>query len=41
MDKILNEYDIPAFTDMFLYEKKAAYLRFVGANRVLMHAVLD
>ncbi|KAG9655756.1 hypothetical protein KCU64_g6330, partial [Aureobasidium melanogenum] len=38
---LLELYDIPFSADMFLHEKKLAYLRFVGASRALMHLVLD
>ncbi|KAH0363834.1 hypothetical protein KCU65_g7133, partial [Aureobasidium melanogenum] len=38
---LLELYDIPYSADMFLHEKKLAYLRFVGASRALMHLVLD
>ena len=38
---LLELYGIPSSTDMFLHEKKLAYLRFVGASRALMHLVLD
>ncbi|TKA62691.1 hypothetical protein B0A49_09115 [Cryomyces minteri] len=38
---LLDLYDIPFVPTMFLYEKKALYLRFIGASRALMHRVLD
>ncbi|KAI9873909.1 MAG: hypothetical protein M1830_010413 [Pleopsidium flavum] len=38
---LLDLYDLPFVPTMFLYEKKAIYLRFVGASRALMHRVLD
>ncbi|KAH0270924.1 hypothetical protein KCU91_g7734, partial [Aureobasidium melanogenum] len=38
---LLELYGIPSSTDMFLHEKKLAYLRFVGASRALMHLVLN
>ncbi|KAG9835825.1 hypothetical protein KCU98_g13670, partial [Aureobasidium melanogenum] len=38
---LLELYGIPFSADMFLHEKKLAYLRFVGASRALMHLVLD
>ncbi|KAI4725394.1 hypothetical protein E4T49_06873 [Aureobasidium sp. EXF-10728] len=38
---LLELYGIPLTTDMFLHDKKLAYLRFVGASRSLMHLVLD
>lgn len=41
MTPLLNLYDIPYVSTMFLYEKKELYLRFIGASRVLMHRVLD
>jgi hypothetical protein len=37
----LELYNIPFTADMFLHDKKLAYLRFVGASRSLMHLVLD
>jgi hypothetical protein len=39
--RLLDAYDLPFIPTMFLYEKKAIYLRFVGASRALMHRVLD
>lgn len=41
MDKLLDAYAVPRPTGMFLHEKKLLYLRFIGAGRTLMHAVLD
>lgn len=38
---LLELYNVPFTADMFLHDKKLAYLRFVGASRVLMHLVLD
>ncbi|KAI4795690.1 hypothetical protein E4T44_12278 [Aureobasidium sp. EXF-8845] len=38
---LLELYGIPSTADMFLHDKKMAYLRFVGASRALMHLVLD
>jgi hypothetical protein len=38
---LLELYNIPFTADMFLHDKKLAYLRFVGASRALMHLVLD
>ncbi|KAI5245442.1 hypothetical protein E4T43_03144 [Aureobasidium subglaciale] len=38
---LLRVYDISHTSDMFLHDKKLAYLRFVGASRVLMHLILD
>ncbi|KAK6002702.1 hypothetical protein QM012_001452 [Aureobasidium pullulans] len=38
---LLELYSIPVSADMFLHEKKLAYLRFIGASRALMHLVLD
>ncbi|KAI5203126.1 hypothetical protein E4T39_04310 [Aureobasidium subglaciale] len=40
-DILLDVYGICHTSDMFLHDKKLAYLRFVGASRVLMHLVLD
>jgi len=41
VDHILDLYDIPFVPTMFLLEKKMLYLRFLGANRVVMHRILD
>lgn len=41
MTRLLDLYDLPFVPTMFLFEKKATYLRFVGASRALMHRVLD
>lgn len=41
MTRLLDLYDLPFVPTMFLFEKKAIYLRFVGASRALMHRVLD
>ena len=41
MDALLDIYEFHYFPNMFLYEKKALYLRFIGASRALMHRVLD
>jgi hypothetical protein len=41
LDSLLDVYDLQFFPTMFLYEKKATYLRFIGASRSLMHRVLD
>lgn len=41
MTRLLDAYDLPFIPTMFLHEKKAIYLRFVGASRALMHRVLD
>ena len=38
---LLDLYDISFVPSTFLHEKKATYLRFVGAGRALMHRVLD
>ncbi|KAL1619821.1 hypothetical protein SLS54_006418 [Diplodia seriata] len=38
---LLEAYGIPFQPDMFLGQKKELYLRFIGANRTLMHRVLD
>ncbi|KAI5239062.1 hypothetical protein E4T42_08801 [Aureobasidium subglaciale] len=38
---LLKVYGISHTSDMFLHDKKLAYLRFVGASRVLMHLILD
>ncbi|GME39324.1 hypothetical protein GTA08_BOTSDO08013 [Neofusicoccum parvum] len=38
---LLNVYGISFQADMFLAQKKELYLRFIGANRALMHRVLD
>ena len=39
--QLLDLYNLPFVPSMFLYEKKAIYLRFIGASRALMHRVLD
>ncbi|MCJ1417660.1 hypothetical protein MMC32_004004 [Xylographa parallela] len=41
LDALLDAYDLAFSPGMFLWEKKALYLRFVGAGRGLMHRVLD
>ncbi|EPS37347.1 hypothetical protein H072_8965 [Dactylellina haptotyla CBS 200.50] len=41
MDTLLDEYDIPFNPSMFLHEKQLLYLRFIGANRAVMHRVVD
>ncbi|KAI5806982.1 hypothetical protein EDC01DRAFT_625886 [Geopyxis carbonaria] len=41
IDHILDMYDIPFIPTMFLVEKKMLYLRFLGANRIVMHRILD
>lgn len=41
MNRLLQVYDVPYIVNMFLFEKKLLYLRFVGANKTLMHKVLD
>ncbi|MCJ1281610.1 hypothetical protein MMC26_000930 [Xylographa opegraphella] len=41
LDALLDAYDVAFSPGMFLWEKKALYLRFVGAGRGLMHRVLD
>lgn len=41
IDHILDVYDIPFVPTMFLVEKKMLYLRFLGANRAVMHRILD
>ncbi|KAL1649153.1 hypothetical protein SLS58_001727 [Diplodia intermedia] len=38
---LLEVYSIPFQPEMFLGQKKELYLRFIGANRTLMHRVLD
>ncbi|OJD30480.1 uncharacterized protein BKCO1_6000048 [Diplodia corticola] len=38
---LLEAYSVPFQPDMFLAQKKELYLRFIGANRALMHRVLD
>jgi hypothetical protein len=38
---LLELYGVPFTADMFLHDKKMAYLRFVGVSRALMHLVLD
>ncbi|GAB7352522.1 hypothetical protein MBLNU459_g2918t1 [Dothideomycetes sp. NU459] len=41
VDELLDAYAIPCPSGMFLHEKKLMFLRFVGASKALMHAVLD
>ncbi|KAK6543060.1 hypothetical protein TWF694_006986 [Orbilia ellipsospora] len=41
MDALLDEYDLPFNPAMFLHEKQLVYLRFIGANRAIMHRVVD
>lgn len=41
MNQLLQLYDVPYVANMFLFEKKLVYLRFVGASKTLMHKVLD
>ncbi|KAK6360624.1 hypothetical protein TWF730_006760 [Orbilia blumenaviensis] len=41
MDALLDEYDIPFSPALFLHEKQLLYLRFIGANRAIMHRVVD
>lgn len=41
VDRALDVYDVPFVPTMFLVEKKMLYLKFLGANRVVMHRILD
>ncbi|RVD82583.1 uncharacterized protein DFL_007005 [Arthrobotrys flagrans] len=41
MDALLDEYDLPFSPGLFLHEKQLIYLRFIGANRAVMHRVVD
>lgn len=41
IDYLLDRYDLPFIPTMFLLEKKIIYLHFLGANRVVMHRILD
>ncbi|KAK6505120.1 hypothetical protein TWF481_007042 [Arthrobotrys musiformis] len=41
MDALLDDYDLPFSPALFLHEKQLIYLRFVGANRAVMHRVVD
>ncbi|KAF3202843.1 hypothetical protein TWF192_006746 [Orbilia oligospora] len=41
MDSLLDEYDLPFSPALFLHEKQLMYLRFIGANRAVMHRVVD
>ncbi|KAK6359745.1 hypothetical protein TWF696_000884 [Orbilia brochopaga] len=41
MDVLLDEYDLPFSPAMFLHEKQLIYLKFIGANRAIMHRVVD
>ena len=38
---LLDRYGVPYMSNMFLHDKKAAYLLFIGCNRAFMHRVLD
>ncbi|KAK6528012.1 hypothetical protein TWF281_009270 [Arthrobotrys megalospora] len=41
MNALLDEYDLPFSPALFLHEKQLIYLRFIGANRAIMHRVVD
>ncbi|KAF3923480.1 hypothetical protein ABW21_db0208331 [Orbilia brochopaga] len=41
MNALLDEYDLPFSPSMFLHEKQLIYLKFIGANRTIMHRVVD
>lgn len=41
VDVLLDGHGIPFLPNMFLPEKKGLYLMFLGANRMVMHRVLD
>ncbi|EWC46552.1 hypothetical protein DRE_04275 [Drechslerella stenobrocha 248] len=41
MNGLLDEYDLPFNPLMFLHEKQLVYLKFIGANRAIMHRVVD
>ncbi|KAK6345221.1 hypothetical protein TWF718_007148 [Orbilia javanica] len=41
MNALLDEYDLPFSPALFLHEKQLIYLRFIGANRAVMHRVVD
>ena len=41
MNLLLQLYEVPYIANTFLFEKKLLYLRFVGANKSLMHQILD
>ncbi|KAK6520537.1 hypothetical protein TWF506_000789 [Arthrobotrys conoides] len=41
MDALLDDYDLPFSPGLFLHEKQLIYLRFIGANRAVMHRVVD
>jgi hypothetical protein len=41
IDWLLDLYELPFVPSMFLGEKKIVYLNFLGANRIVMHRILD
>jgi hypothetical protein len=41
IDMTLQFYDLPYLTDLFLWEKKKLFLRFLGTGPVMMEAVLE
>jgi hypothetical protein len=38
---LLDRYGVPYVNTMFLHEKKALYMKFLGCNAAFMHRVLD
>ncbi|KAJ6260550.1 hypothetical protein Dda_4776 [Drechslerella dactyloides] len=41
INALLDVYDLPFSPAMFLHEKQLIYLKFIGANRAIMHRVVD
>lgn len=41
LDRLLDLYKLPHSPNLFFYEKKLIYLKFIGAGRELMRLVLD
>lgn len=41
MEGLLQAYGLQYAREMFVFEKKFVYLRFIGVNRGLMHRILD
>jgi hypothetical protein len=41
IESLLQAYGLQYAPEMFVFEKKFMYLRFIGINRELMHRILD
>lgn len=41
LDKLVDLYELPHSRNMFFYERKLLYLKFIGASRELMRLILD